>query len=70
MTQEFTVKDICCQHCVRSITQEVAAVEGVRAVNVDVDTKRVRVDADTAVPTEEIVAAINDAGYVDITPLT
>ncbi len=70
MTREFTVTDMSCQHCASSITQEVSAVPGVRNVSVDLGTKRVRVDTDAHVPAEQIVAAINEAGYVDITPLS
>lgn len=67
MAQEFTVRDMSCQHCVTAITNEVRAVPGVRDVTVDLATKKVRVDSGEQVTTEQVLAAINEAGYVDVT---
>lgn len=69
MTKEFTVPTISCQHCVNAITKEVSAVQGVQQVNVDLTSKRVRVEADERVTTETLVHAINEAGYDDVTVL-
>lgn len=69
MTTEFNVPTISCQHCVNAITKEVQGVQGVQNVKVDLSTKRVSVQADQSVPTETLVAAINEAGYTDITAL-
>jgi copper chaperone len=66
MTQEFTVRDMSCGHCVAAITNEVQAVPGVHQVSIDLASKRVRVDAGDDVATETLVNAINEAGYVDI----
>jgi copper chaperone CopZ len=51
-----------CAHCTIAVTEEVAQVAGVSAVDVDLDTKLVRVhgsDVDAA----DVVAAIDEAGY-------
>lgn len=69
MTKEFTVQDISCGHCAQAITQEVTTVPGVQNVKVDINTKRVSVEANDQVSTDTIVQAINEAGYVDITAL-
>ena len=66
MTQEFTVRDMSCAHCVNAITNELQTVPGVRDVSVDLTTKLVRVDASDDVATETLLDAINEAGYVDI----
>ena len=69
MTTEYQVPQMSCQHCVNAITEEVSQVDGVQKVTIDLGSKRVRVDAGTQVPTERIVAAINEAGYDDVTVL-
>lgn len=59
-TRTYTVPGISCDHCKRAIETEVAAVDDVADVEVDVDTRTVRVVGgdDTAVR-----AAIDEAGY-------
>ncbi len=44
----LSVPDISCDHCKATITNVLAPVAGVRAVDVDVPTKRVSVDYDAA----------------------
>ena len=44
----LSVPDISCEHCQRTITNALTAVEGVRSVNVDIPSKRVQVDYDEA----------------------
>lgn len=69
MTTEFKVPTISCQHCVNAITKEVQGVQGVQNVKVDLGTKLVSVQADQSVTTATLVAAINEAGYDDVTVL-
>lgn len=59
-TTTYAVPDISCQHCVDSITKEVGAVDGVRSVDVDLETKTVSVEGGEATA---IIAAIDEAGY-------
>ena len=58
----FTVPGISCGHCQAAITQEVGAVAGVVAVDVDLDSKLVTVRGE-ALDRDDIVAAIDEAGY-------
>ncbi len=69
MVKEFTVPSVSCGHCVSAITKEVSALQGVKNVDVDLNTKHVRVEADNQVSTEAIVGAINEAGYDEVTIL-
>lgn len=69
MTIELSVPEMSCQHCVNSITGEVSQLQGVRNVVIDLGTKHVRVDADETVTTQAVVAAVNEAGYEQVTVL-
>ena len=52
------VPDMSCGHCSATIKNAVGALEGVKSVEADPDTKRVRVDAESSVDDEKIVKAI------------
>ncbi len=67
MTIELIVPEMSCQHCVNSITGEVSQLQGVRNVAIDLGTKHVRVDADERVTQEAVIAAVNEAGYDQVT---
>ncbi len=58
----FTVPGMSCGHCEAAVTREVGAVAGVAAVDVDLDSKLVTVRGE-ALDRDEIVAAIDEAGY-------
>ena len=63
----YRVDDMSCNHCVVAVSGEVGRVAGVSAVDVDLDTKLVRV-AGAAFDDTAVVAAIDEAGY-DAEPL-
>ncbi len=67
ITELFHVPGISCHHCVNAIQQEVAALDGVQTVQATVDDKTVRVEHAESVSTDTIVAAINEAGYDEVT---
>ena len=68
MTSTYAVAGMTCDHCVRSVTEEVSKVPGVTAVEIDLAGGRLTVqgDADDAA----VRAAVAEAGYqvVDPTP--
>jgi copper chaperone CopZ len=51
-----------CDHCRVAVTGEVGKVAGVSAVDVDLDTKHVRVHG-TRIDGAAVIAAIDEAGY-------
>ena len=57
----YSVPGISCGHCKTAIETEVATVEGVTLVEVDVEARTVRVLGQAT--DEAIVAAIDEAGY-------
>jgi copper ion binding protein len=61
-TATYNVPDISCNHCKQAIEGEVKNVAGVKAVEVDVKTKTVRVEAEP-LDEEAIIQAIDEAGY-------
>jgi copper chaperone len=69
-TERFQVPGVSCQHCVNAITKEVSALPGVQRVQVALDNKTVTVEHGEQVNTDQIVAAINEAGYDEVAPLT
>ena len=58
---ELTVKDMTCNHCVGVVTKAVKSVDPNAAVNVDLPSKRVRVDSASGV--DAIAKALVEAGY-------
>lgn len=66
-TLTFTVPGMSCGHCEAAVKAEVTKVAGVSDVQVDLATKIVTV-AGTAVSPDDVVAAIDEAGYEVATP--
>jgi copper chaperone len=58
----YVVPGMTCDHCTVAVTEEVAGVPGVAAVDADLDTKLVRVHG-RALDPAAVVAAIDEAGY-------
>lgn len=61
-TKTYSVPAMHCGHCSEAVTEEVRAVEGVEQVDVDLDTKIVRVSG-AALDDGAVRAAIDEAGY-------
>jgi copper chaperone CopZ len=59
-TRVYSVPGVTCGHCKNAIEGEVAAVDGVSSVVVDIDAKTVAVEGGDDVA---IRAAIDEAGY-------
>lgn len=62
-TTTYTVRGMTCDHCVRAVTAEVSAVDGVTAVEVDLATGRVEVTSVAPVDEAALRAAVDEAGY-------
>jgi len=58
----YTVTGMTCAHCVLSVREEVAEVDGVERVDVDLATGRVAVRGD-GVDDAAVAAAVAEAGY-------
>jgi copper chaperone len=58
----FVVAGMSCGHCKVAVTDEVSNLAGVAAVDIDLDSKLVRVHG-SEVDDAAVVAAIDEAGY-------
>lgn len=61
-TATYTVPGMNCEHCKASVTEELSAVAGVDSVDVDLDTKLVKITG-TGLDDVTLRTAINEAGY-------
>jgi len=60
-TTTYDVKGMTCGHCVRSVTEEITGVEGVSAVDVNLDAGTATVTGDAA--PDAVKAAVVEAGF-------
>jgi copper chaperone len=61
-TLTYRVDGMTCDHCKAAVNEEVSKVPGVESIEIDLDTKLVRVSGDS-VDHDAVVAAIDEAGY-------
>ena len=61
-TLTLSVPGMTCGHCEAAVKQEVGAIDGVTAVDVDLDSKDVVVTG-TRLDRDAVVAAIDEAGF-------
>ena len=59
----WTVTGMTCGHCVKAVTEEVSAIDGVDSVEVDLESGRVTVTATVDPTREQMAAAVDEAGY-------
>jgi copper chaperone CopZ len=65
-TAIYRVTGMTCDHCVRAVTDEVSAIPGVRAVEVDLvagGTSQVRVVSEQPLADDSVREAVDEAGY-------
>ena len=61
-TLNYTVNGMSCGHCKVAVTEELTKVEGVKGVEIDLESKQVTVTG-TGVDDAQVRAAIDEAGY-------
>lgn len=65
-TATYAVRGMTCGHCVKSVTEELQQIDGVTAVDVDLQaggTSTVTVTSDTEVDEQTVREAVDEAGY-------
>ncbi|WP_329018388.1 cation transporter [Micromonospora rifamycinica] len=63
MITNYQVKGMTCGHCVSAVSAEVAALDGVTEVQVDLAAGRVTVTSVGPLDTGAVRAAVDEAGY-------
>ena len=63
ITTTRTVVGMTCDHCVSAVRSEVAKIEGVQTVDVDLASGRVTVESAAPVSETDFAEAIDEAGY-------
>ena len=65
-TSTYDVRGMTCGHCVKSVTEELQGVDGVTAVDVDLDAggvSKVTVTSERELDEQQVRAAVDEAGY-------
>ncbi|MEV4055515.1 heavy metal-associated domain-containing protein [Amycolatopsis sp. NPDC049688] len=61
--QTYTVTGMTCEHCVRSVTEEIGEIDGVTGVVVDLPTGKVTVTSSKELDVADVRGAVKEAGY-------
>jgi len=59
----WTVAGMTCGHCVASVSEEIAEIDGVESVDVVLETGAVTVTSTTPLDRDAVEAAVDEAGY-------
>ncbi|HEY9313818.1 heavy metal-associated domain-containing protein [Williamsia sp.] len=62
-TSTVIVTGMTCGHCASSVREEVGALDGVSAVEVNVETGKVTITSTAAIDPSAVTAAVAEAGY-------
>ena len=65
-TQTYAVTGMTCEHCVKAVGEEISAIDGVRAVDIDLvvdGESQVRVTSAESLDIAQVRAAVDEAGY-------
>lgn len=63
ISQTYMVTGMTCEHCVNAVAEEVAAIDGVTDVQVDLATGGLTVTSAAPVEDAAVAAAVDEAGY-------
>ena len=66
LSSSFAVEGMTCGHCVQSVTEEISALPGVKAVSVELAAgaaSQVTVVSDVPLDTDSVRSAVDEAGY-------
>jgi copper chaperone len=62
-TATYTVTGMTCDHCVRSVREEIGEIEGVSDIDVDLASGAVSVTSSRPLQDAAVRAAVEEAGY-------
>ena len=62
-TTTYDVKGMTCGHCVNAVSTEIAMLDGVTTVAIELDTGKVTVTSEHPLNVNTVRAAVDEAGY-------
>jgi copper chaperone len=62
-TNTYTVEGMTCGHCVAAVTEELAKLDGVSHVDVDLASGSVTIESNHPLDSVDVAAAVDEAGY-------
>lgn len=63
MNKQLQVEGMTCMHCKMRVEKALKAIKGVKAVDVDLSSKLVRVEMKSEIENQVLVNAVIEAGY-------
>jgi len=63
VTSTYRVTGMTCGHCVKAVTDEITALDGVQRVDVELSSGAVTVVSSAALTQDAVAAAVDEAGY-------
>ena len=63
MQRTYSVPEVHCDHCVAAINRELGQIDGVDAIEVDLESKTVMVEMSESVSDEQICEGLYEAGF-------
>lgn len=63
VTATYSIVGMTCQHCVVAVTKELSALDGVDAVDVDLDSGNATVVSHRPLDLQAVRVAVDEAGY-------
>jgi copper chaperone len=61
--KKITIPNVHCQHCVMTIKRELSEIDGIKDVDVEIDTKQLTVTWDPRTTWEVISHTLSEIGY-------
>jgi copper chaperone len=62
-TASYSIVGMTCDHCVNAVRSEIARIEGVTNVDVDLSSGQVSVESAAPLDAATVTAAVHEAGY-------
>jgi copper chaperone len=62
-TASYSIVGMTCDHCVNAVRSEIARIEGVTKVDVDLSSGQVSVESAAPLDAATVTAAVHEAGY-------
>lgn len=63
MNKTYTIPNIHCQHCVHTVKMELEELDGVKKVDVDLNTKKASVSMTSPDVEKEVLKTLTEIGY-------